>query len=175
MMVNDAVYTFVSAVRGWAKVADRLPPPSAAASSDERAWRLIAELLFYDARGGPPDGPEPARIWEAIRLECPEAAAAVLEDLAFPSVWNSAQPAPIAELLERYPAEIKATATWSLTHRDALTSIFGFFRQPPELFIFSILARCGDADTIGVIEPYVDDPQLGRSAVDAIRVIRAAT
>ena len=174
MMVNEAVDTYVSAVRAWARTHDRLPDPAAASSSDERAWRLVGELLFHDARGGAADGSDATRIWDEIRLECPGAIAAVLEDLAFGSVWNSADAPPLAELLARYGGQIKAVATWSLTHRDELTSIFGHFRRQPEMFLFNLLGQCGDADTIGVIEAYVDDPQVGRWAVDAIRAIRSA-
>jgi hypothetical protein len=75
--------------------------------------------------------------------------------------------------LSRYRDEITSIALWSLTHRDALTSIFGPFRQPPEVFIFAILGSCGNSDVIGVIEPYVDDPALGRWAVGAIQAIRS--
>jgi hypothetical protein len=173
MMVNDAVDAYVVAVRGWAQLDDHLPDPPAPTSVDERAWRLVGELLLYDARCGNPGGAEPARIWAAMRGECPGAVIGVLEDLAHPSVWSSAEPPPLAELLNRYPDEIASIALWSLTHRDALTSIFGPFRQPPEVFILGLLGSSGDPDVIGVIEPYVDDPTLGRWAVAAIQELRS--
>jgi hypothetical protein len=172
-MVNDAVDTYVTAVRGWAQLHDHLPDPPVPPSVDERAWRLLGELILYDARGGDARGAEPTRIWAAMRDECPGAVIGVLEDLGHSSLWNNAEPAPLAGLLSRYGDEIASIALWSLTHRDVLTSIFGPFRQPPEMLIFGILGSCSNPDVIGVIEPYVDDPTLGRWAVTAIQEIRA--
>ena len=51
IMPQEAVDAWLAAIRGWAKFESSLPPEAADLTSDQRNWRLVAELLLRYERG----------------------------------------------------------------------------------------------------------------------------
>jgi Nuclease-related domain len=170
VMVDDAVHTYLTAVRGWAQIDDALPA-AGDLDADERAWQLIGHLILRHERGAKADG-DTVETW---RLLLGEYAHAAIDPLRC-STWHRGDGDArnyVAALHDTYPNEFVALMEWGLTHRTELTSVFpGSFGAASNTdFLFSMLGRYGTANTIGLLSPYVDDPALGRCAVDAIREI----
>ena len=77
---------------------------------------------------------------------------------------------PIAWRMTRlFPAEIRSILEWGLMHRGSITSIARHAHPDGPRRIISILSAVGNAETAEILRQYVDDPTLGKLAIDAIK------
>lgn len=170
----EAVQAHLEALRGWARIADRLPGPGDRDGDvGQRAWRLVDELIFRLERDDPA-ADEIAQCWQELHGLYARAAVAVLSMVRQASEFGSfvhSTPQPYGRLVETYPEQIRALLQWGLQNRDRLMPTM---RQPArELSSYMIgeLGRLGDTGTVALLHSYVPDGELGPMAVTAIRTI----
>jgi hypothetical protein len=79
MMPVEAVQAHLEGLRGWARIADRLPGPADCDGDvGQRAWRQVDELIFGLERDDPLTGDEAAQCWQELCGPCAPAAVGVL-------------------------------------------------------------------------------------------------
>ncbi|WP_123028718.1 nuclease-related domain-containing protein [Mycolicibacterium stellerae] len=176
---QDCVAGHLQGLRGWAKISDRLPEAPVAEEDEPAAllfvgvWRLVDELLFPLLRGDQLPTGLAQFIWDRLQTTCPGPATAVLSDMRFaliPGYNNDTEFAPHDLLLISYPEQIRVLMQWALTHRDELRE----WPEPHiERYVVDTLGRVGNATTADMLRHYVDHPDLGQSAIAAIKAIES--
>jgi nuclease-like protein len=171
----EAVQAHLAGLRGWARIAGRLPDAGQADGDlGQRAWRLVDELIFRLERNERADEDQAARLWEELHGPCARAAVDVLSMVRHASAMESfTHPAaqPYDRLVEAYPGQIRLLLQWALPHRDRLVPTTRLPARELTNYMFAELGRVGDADTMVLLHAYVPDRELGPLAVQAIRVI----
>jgi hypothetical protein len=175
MMPVDAVQAHLEGLRGWARIADRLP---GAADRDgdagQRAWRLADELIFGLERDDPLTGDDAARCWQELRGPCAPAAVGVLFTVQRARSLGSYldQRSQLYDrLAEAYPDQLRALLQWALPHRDQLVRPAWVSAGELSRYMIDELGRVGDMATVALLHAYLPDPELGPMAVGAIRTI----
>lgn len=180
---QEAVFAHLEGLRGWAKLADHLPPP-AATDGDlaQRAWRIFDELVFALMRGTPLVGDEADRRWAELLDLCAPAAVDVLDHLRAATLSYTYLPERTwhDRLVAAYPDQVLQLLEWGLINRDKLTDCLR--SGPPDWradrrnqHLLNELGRLGNARTASLLRAYVVDPDIGNAAVEAIRGIEART
>lgn len=179
---QDSVAAHLHALRGWAKVADRLPVSAPSDNTDEPAvvmftstWRLIDELLFPLIRGEQLATDLADFIWDSLLTRCPLPAAAVHCDIRTALIAyynNDAAFAPHQLLEQAYPDRIRALMLHALTHRKELKD---WDASGAQQTIVAVLAEVGDHQTAEILRHYVHHPELGATAIAAIKTIESRT
>jgi hypothetical protein len=173
---QEAVAAHLIALRGWAAIADTLPPAANTGGNiAQRAWRIIDELLFALLRGTDAASGKLSALWaELLDLGAP-AAADILAHLESARTWeyNSAEPGMYERLLTAWPDQIRQLIEWAVRHPDRLLATFN--RGPahdglPRLV--EDLAIIGTDDTATLLQGHVSDAEIGNAAVTAIRAIK---
>jgi hypothetical protein len=177
---QEATRCLVVAVMGCAKfLRDPLPFVKLQTEND-RAWETSAAILYWMHRPGLPKDEMRSRcapLWERLRTE-----------LAFEAVdpffrmevaaWKpqSGRGEFLHGLCANFPEEFRAILEFGLNNRSRLTSIFGRFHLKEEVapFIIRWLAVVGKRQTLKLLEPLVDSPDLGLHALEAVRKLKAA-
>jgi hypothetical protein len=175
VMPQEAVQAHLEGLRGWARVAAALPDPVGGDGDiGRRAWRLVDELIFRLERDDPVTGEEAARCWQELLGRCASAAVDVLFMVHSASALGSFAgrgPRPYERLIKAYPDQVRALLQWGLPNRGQLVPTM---RMPPgdlPRYMIGELGRIGDAGTVALLHAYLPDPDLGRLAVEAIRMI----
>jgi hypothetical protein len=171
----EAVQAHLAGLRGWARIADRLP---AADPEDgdmgQRAWRLVDELIFQLERDEPADENETARHWRELHDRCAPAAVDVLSRVRQASAmefFGRQATRPYDRLVEAYPGQIRSLLQWGLPNRDQLVSTTRWPTRELTSYMLGELGRVGDAGTVALLHGYVPDRELGPLAVKAVRTI----
>jgi hypothetical protein len=175
MMPVEAVQAHLEGLRGWARIADRLPDPADGDGDvGQRARRLVDELVFGLERDDPLAGDEAAQCWQELRGPCAPAAVGVLciihRARAFGSYLDQ-RPRPYDRLAEAYPDQLRALLQWGLPHRDRLVRPAWVSAGELCRYMIGELGRVGDMATVALLHAYLPDPELGPLAVEAIRTI----
>jgi hypothetical protein len=78
---------------------------------------------------------------------------------------------PIGKIMRTFPDEVRPIVEWSLEQWDSLTltSIFRFAVHDRQDYLISMLATIGNLHSVELLRAYVDDPNLGSSAIRAIK------
>ena len=164
------------ALRGWATIAENLPP---AANTDgniaQRAWRIIDELLLALLRGTDPASGELSALWAELLDLCAPAAVDVLAHLRSAGTWeyNSAEPSMYGRLLIAWPDQVRQLIEWAVRNPDRLLATINnspAHDRLPSLVVD--LAIIGTDDTAALLQSYIDDAEIGNAAVTAIRAIK---
>jgi energy-coupling factor transporter ATP-binding protein EcfA2 len=172
-MAWETMNLYLTAARGWAQVADRLPIDESKPllSDDERAWQLVAGLIHHLERAGESpydiDGS-----WKELLGTFRNATPDVLKHVVQCPV--NSQASLVSTLIAFYPEHLAEVASYALDHPTELTSAFGraLDLRP---FAIGLLEACGGVESISRLLPLVSDQDLGRSAVAAIQSIRVRT
>jgi hypothetical protein len=172
-MAWESVNLYLTAVCGWARVADRLPSEEEKRllTNDERAWQLVAGLIHHHERAGE-SRCDVGGSWTELVCTIPDATPDVLMHVSRYTV--NGQASLISMLIESYPEELTEVAWYALDHPKELTSAFGHVLDLRH-FAIGLLESCGGAESIGRLQSLVGERDLGPSAVSAIRSIRART
>ncbi|WP_370500237.1 NERD domain-containing protein [Mycolicibacterium sp. jd] len=176
---QDCVAGHLHGLRGWAKISDRLPEAQPAEEGEPAAllftgvWRLVDELLFPLLRGDQLPTALAHFIWERLHTTCPGPATAVFSDMRtalVPGYNSDTVFAPHDLLLDAYPEQVRTLMQWALTHRGELKE----WPDPHiERYVVDTLGRVGVAATAEMLRHYVDHPDLGPSAIAAIKAIES--
>jgi hypothetical protein len=106
------------------------------------------------------------------------AAADALYWLSQPGFVTSPEHRPILrKLVQTFPGELRNILECSLRHLESLTSIFGHRDQKTPLRgpggaaedIITVLGLVGDENTVELLRPYIDHPDLGAAAIKSVR------
>ena len=87
--------------------------------------------------------------------------------------YDNPAAAPYERLIGAYPDQVRALLQWGLPNRARLVPTIeklGLDRDLPN-YMIGELGRVGDAGTVALLHAYLPDPDLGRVAVEAIRMI----
>jgi hypothetical protein len=170
-VVWETVNLYLTAVRGWARVADRLPSDEKKwlLTDDERAWQLVAGLIHHHERDGESQY-DISGSWKQLLSAFPNATPDVLMHVA--QCPANGQASLISTLVESYPEQLAEVASYALDHPKELTSAFGHALDVRH-FALGLLEACGGAESIKRLQSLVGDQDLGPWAVSAIRSIRA--
>jgi hypothetical protein len=175
MMPVEAVQAHLEGLRGWARIADRLPDPADGdGDAGRRAWRLVDELIFGLERDEPLTGDEAARCWQELCGPCAPAAVGVLSMVQSARALGSyldQQSQLYDRLAEAYPDQLRALLQWGLPNRDRLVQTAMGWPGELSRYMIGELGRVGDMATMALLHAYLPDPEFGPLAVDAIRRI----
>jgi len=171
----EAVQAHLEGVRGWARIADRLPSPGDTDGDvGQRTWRLVDELIFGLERGHPAAEHDADRCWQELHGPCASAAVDVLSMVQQASAIGSSihrTSQPYDQLVEAYPGQIRALLQWGLPNRGRLVSTMQLPARELAGYMIGELGRLGDTGTVALLHAYLPDPELGPAAVKAIRTI----
>lgn len=173
---EETVGAHLIALRGWAAIADEMPPAADYGGRIERrAWRIVDELLFVLLRDTQAADREPVALWSELLDLCAPAAVDVLAHLKAARTWeyNSADPGMYDRLLTRWPDQMRQLIEWAVRNPERLRATFenGPARNPRQRLIED-LAVVGTDDTAALLQSYVSDTDIGDAAVNAIRRIK---
>lgn len=173
---QETVGAHLIALRGWAAIAEDLPP---AVETDgnitRRAWRIIDELLFALLQGSDPAGSKLSALWAELLDLCAPAAADVLAHLKAARMreHNPDEPGMYERLLAACPDQVRQLIEWAIRNADRLVDTFTNGPAQDRLAdLVEDLAVIGTNDTATLLQSYVSDTEIGRAAVTEIRTIK---
>ena len=166
LVLNEAAGPCLAAVRGWAKFEAALPPEAQHPTPRQRNWFLVASfLLGYERQGTVMD---PEETWRALLLD-PQHTVATLAflDIATKSTHGHA----LGRLAADYPRPMRELFEWALANPDDVPFDRLRWWSGSRDIAMRMLGAVGDESTAARLGHYVDDPEAGGAAVEAIRQI----
>lgn len=178
VMRGEVAAAHLAGIRGWAKIADRLPASHHADDAQGRAWRAMDQLLFTIALGDPGASAglvaDADEAWEMLTRSYPVEGAIVLSDVraAGQSMGLTGRGA-LDQLLARWPAQMAALAFAALERRSA------FSARPWDsdgaalcaLLLSEVIAEVSDESALNRLRELLEDPVLSELAESTIRRI----
>jgi len=177
---QDTTACYVLGVRGCARHLKELPGATEPQSDVERTWQAYGAILFWLYKPGlslPERRALSAPWWERLRSEWPFDAVDPLLQLAQADRMSGQEDCrALDDLCATFPDQVRVILEFGLTNRAKLMGLFG--RMPfmaDELFsLISWLGVVGDRRTLRLLEPLVDDPDMGPPALEAVRRLKAS-
>jgi hypothetical protein len=174
-MPVEQVEAHLEGLRGWARIADRLPDPADCGGDiGQRAWRLADELIFGLERDDPLTGDQAARCWQELGGPCAPAAIGVLAAIQRARATSSyvhQRPRTHDRLAAAYPDQLRELLQWGLPNRGRLVRAAWVSAGELSRYIIGELGQVGDTATAALLHAYLPDPELGPLAVEALRTI----
>jgi hypothetical protein len=174
---QEAVVSFMLAIKGWAKHESLPPEYRVPTTVDDLAWKTMGQLLYWHFRQAETHS-EFKRIqelWNRLSHETPDAVADVLYQLSR-SQWRAREDSFEIRLETLYSDQVRPLFEHSVERRASLTSIFRHGgRQDPSVirYILDTLGDIGNQNTISLLNGLVEDPSLGTASIKAIAAIRS--
>jgi energy-coupling factor transporter ATP-binding protein EcfA2 len=176
--LQGVVACYVVSLEGCALFLDAPPVLHQCGNENEDAWQCLGAIVFWLFRAERGEEDVAARCvpyWQRLQGELAPAAADALYWFSDPAAAIATERKPVfGRLLNAFPEQVREIFEWSLRHRGELTSLFGERRldygsERQIDRVISTLGHVGNADTVELLRPFVDDPALGPTAVKAIR------
>lgn len=173
---QEATAQFVAAVQGCAQHLDDLPELAPPESDDERAWHAYSTIIFWLAKTGIGEAERRKRcasVWKELQHVLAFQAVDPLLQFHSGGVWRESD--PMATIAGAFPDDVRKVLEFGLRHQTRLTSVFAhaFHAEKRSHFIIHWLTQIGNAATIGLLEPYLDSPEVGGEVYDAIKALKA--
>ena len=168
VVVNEAAGPCLAAVRGWAKFEATLPPAAQHPTPQQRNWFLVASLLIGYERQDTIIDPEQA--WRALLLD-PQYTVATLAFLDIATISTHGQ--ALGRLVADYQEPMRELFKWALANPDDVPFDRLRWWSGSRDFAMRMLGAVGDESTAARLGYYVDDPEAGGAAVEAIRQIHS--
>jgi hypothetical protein len=171
---QETARCYALAVQGWAQLMPQ-PPRLADSGSDARAaWQCYGAIIFWMHR----PAITPAETCRQCTPHWQRLRAGLLHAAADPLYWleNASQfqyrdkDSLVAAIMETFPDEIRPILEWSIQHPGAMESVFPPMGDDRGTLI-SLLATVGDTDSGNLLRRYVDDPDLGDTAITALKAL----
>lgn len=171
---REVVECYVLAMRGCAQFMTEPPELPGSQDGDRAAWECYGAIIFWLNRPGlaKTDVTEKcAPYWRRLNSTLLPQAADPLTRMATVAITHSGDRIPAVQpILAAFPGPARPILEWSLRHGAELTSLFrGNFHDDGLIQVIGMLAAVGNASTAELLRAYVDDPQLGSSAIAAIK------
>jgi hypothetical protein len=172
--VREVVECYVLAMQGCAQFMTEPPKLPGSRDSDRAAWGCYGAIIFWLTRPGL-DVAEVtekcAPYWQRLNSALLPQASDPLTRMATAVMTRSGDRVSVIQpILATFPDQTRPILEWSLRHSAELTSLFrGNFYGDSLSQIISMLATVGNASTSDLLLAYIDDPQLGTSAIAAIK------
>ncbi|MCP3017363.1 ATP-binding protein [Nocardiopsis dassonvillei] len=144
---------------------------------DAEAWRCYGQILFWLHR---PDLSATRRdeycrpLWRLLTTDLRDAAVDPLRKMRSSVLFSDDLPyAALGRFMEIFPSEIREILHHGLAAPQRMTSLFphGGLLDNDDVVIW-LTAEVGDASSLPYLRPYIDDPGVGVSAVQAWRRIK---
>jgi hypothetical protein len=173
------VTCYVCAVWGCAQFLDEPPALSQPETDEERAWQAYGAILFWLYKPGVSIEQRPtacASWWDRLHSECAfEAVTPLLhlEHVGFGFLPKDTGVA--ADLCSACPNEIRRILEFALNNRSRVKGRFGLIpcRDDDVAGIIRLLGVVGNRQTVKLLEPFLDTPDLGAHAVETVRRLNA--
>jgi NACHT domain len=172
--VREVAECYVLAMQGCAQFMTEPPELPGSQDGDRAAWGCYGAIIFWLTRPGLDKAEvteKCAPYWRRLNSTLLPQAADPLTRMATAVMPRSGDRVPVVQpILTAFPDQTRPILEWSLRHSAELTSLFrGKFHDDSLSQIISMLAAVGHATTSDLLLAYVDDPQLGTSAIAAIK------
>jgi hypothetical protein len=172
--VQEVSTCYALAMQGRALFLENPPRLVDRSTDDLAAWECYGSIIFWLHFPGLEKRDVARRclsFWLRLRNEYLPAAGDPLFLLSRPSIALTGEGTsdPGREILAAFPEETRSILEWSLEHRDNLTSILELRNEERDRYLVGALGLVGDEETSQLLRAYVDDPALGRAAIDSIK------
>jgi hypothetical protein len=177
-MPQEATSCFLTAVAACARLLDHPPEFQASAADDGAAWAAYGTILFWLQRPGLAEADRRARctsVWERLLTELPFQAVDPLIRFATarPSLIQS-EVDTLVTITQAFPDEVRRVLVFGLRHHSRLTTVFTCGPYDGYLgFLIAWLGRLGDQHTAPLLEDFLESPEVGATAAEALRAIRS--
>ncbi|WP_319463027.1 NERD domain-containing protein [Micromonospora sp. RTP1Z1] len=169
--------SYMLAMAGCALFLGEPPQLLSCRTQAEEAWQCYGGIVFWLHKKGLSTEEVAARcepLWRRLEADLlPAAADPMYWFTTAGSTLISGGPPLLQSIATTFPGKIRDIFEWSLTHRTELVAIFQHAFGDRDIRIVSILESVGDAGTVELLKRYVEDPELGRVAVSAIRRLQS--
>lgn len=171
---REVVECYVLAMQGCAQFMTEPPELPGSHDGDRAAWGCYGSIIFWLTRPGLDKAEvteKCAPYWRRLNSTLLPQAADPLIRMATVAMTRSGDRVPAVQLiLTAFPDQTRPILEWSLRHSAELTSLFRSNLHDDSLNqVISMLAAVGNASTSAFLRTYIDDPQLGTSAIAAIK------
>lgn len=173
-VIHEVTNCYFLAIQGCAQFMTEPPELADSQDTDRAAWGCYGAIAFWMTRPGltmPEVKVKAAPYWQRLNSALLAAASdPLIRLLDAPLTRVGEQAQLIGPVLAVFQDEIRPILEWALQHQASLTSLFAATPyDAPLARIVSLLGATGNAGTAELLHAYIDDPQLGRSAISAIR------
>ncbi|MBB2742901.1 UNVERIFIED_ORG: hypothetical protein FHR35_002723 [Microbispora rosea subsp. rosea] len=174
--VQQPFACYSMAMKGCALFLEEPPSLSECRTSEKLAWQYYGAIIFWmqrcktDAEAISQCAP----YWKKLRAII-HAAVDPICWLSDPSVMDIPDGEPVIWRMARiFSSEVRHILEWGLQNQASITAAARTAHWDGANRIVYILSGVGNSETVELLRQYVDDPSLGRSAVDAIRRLTSA-
>ena len=172
--VREVVECYVLAMQGCAQFMTEPPELPGSQDGDRAAWGCYGAIIFWLTQPGLEKAEvteKCAPYWRRLNSTLLPQAADPLTRMATVAITRSGdRVAAVQPILTAFPDQTRLILEWSLLHSAELTSLFrGNFHDDSLSQIVGMLAAVGNARTSDLLRAYIDDPQLGTSAIAALK------
>lgn len=181
-MPQEETACYSLAIQGLAYLQASPPSQSEPANDNEAAWQCYGQLIFWLFRPGISStqiAEHCTPIWNRLLGPLSRAAADPLYQLAHAWSLSSTESSKGEDtnshrrIVKTFPDEVRRLLENALGQIDSLTSIYHHLDQSQlAQYVLEILGTVGNEATISRLAEYVEDPRLGRSALQAIKSLR---
>ena len=170
VVVNDAAWPCLAAVRGWAKFEAALPPATDEKNPQHRNWHLIAGLLLRCERND--SSVDSDEIWSVLLLDPPQTVAT----LASLDKATMLMRAPgLNRLIADYPEPMRTLFEWALDNLAEIPATRLLSWEGVDRFVIRMLGEVGNESTAARLHAHTLDPDVADAAVKAIGQIHRGT
>jgi hypothetical protein len=152
------------------------PEYQEAVTQSELAWSIVGKILFWHMRlevDRVKATDQIKGLWESARGMAAPAIPDALRHLARGVMFELWEKTP--DLVESYKKEVRAVLEEAVIRREEISSLIGpFSHSNKELAQYTVqtLGAIGNEPSVLLLQQLIDDPALGRDAVDSIFQIR---
>lgn len=171
----EAATDYLIAIMACTKFMNEPPEYQEAVTPTEFAWSIVGQILFWHIRlevDRVKAMDQIIGLWEAARGIAAPSIPDVLSHLARGTMFELWDKTP--DLVESYKEEVRAVLEEAVIRREQISSLIGFSHSNKELAQYTVqtLGAIGNESSVLLLQQLMDDPELGRDAVEAIFQIR---
>lgn len=175
---QQATTCFLAAVAGCARLLDYPPKFGDSAGDDGGAWAAYGEILFWLQRPGLAETERRTRCvspWERLLTNLPFQAVDPLVRFATALVSPGKDEGDtVGRLTQTFPEEVRCVLDFGLRNHSRLPTLFRHGPHDGYLkFLIAWIGRIGDQHAAPLLEAFLESPEVGLTAAEALRTIRS--
>ncbi len=178
--VSEATVCYVTACVGCSHFMD-LPPRLKNLNSDDYfAWQTYGEIIFWVNKPDLSDDEINRRcipLWAKLQTKPFEAIDPLrrFKNSNF-SMYSGGKGNPVEAIYSRFEEQIRDLMEFGLKNRSHLSTLFirqkFDFEKESTQFLISQLGKIGNSKTINILEPFMESPECGLLAVQAVKKLK---